>query len=407
MEMSETTGPLTGFRVVELATYFFVPAAGAALADWGADVIKIEHPTLGDPMRGLVNRGLKEKDGINYLFEQSNRSVRSMGVDLTTEGGLQLLYRLLETADVFLTSLLPPVLERLKVDADTIQARNPRVVYARGTGQGAHGPDRGKGGMDFGTFWGRGGVLHAITPPGQQPVAPPPAFGDGLSGQILAGAVAAALLKREHTGKAPVVDVSLLACAAWGMSPDVVASKLFGFDDSPPLNPYAAGNPLTHVYRTKDDRYLTMVLYETDHYWPIVCRLMSRDDLLEDERFRGHEALMLNARACIELLEAEFASRTLDEWCLLFQDLDGVWEPISRASELHRDPQVEANHYLRTAESPGQAPVTLVASPAQFDETPPDLKRAPEHGQHTEEILLELGLTWDDIISHKSSGAIL
>jgi crotonobetainyl-CoA:carnitine CoA-transferase CaiB-like acyl-CoA transferase len=405
--MSEKTGPLRGMRVVELATYFFVPAAGAALADWGAEVIKIEHPTFGDPMRGLVNRGLKSEQGVNYLFEQANRSTRSIGINLTTPDGLDLTYKLLKTADVFLTSLLPPVLEKLKLDPGSIRELFPRLVYARGTGQGAHGPDRGKGGMDFGTFWGRSGLHNAITPAGQEPIAPPPAFGDGLSGQILAGGVAAALLERERTGKAPLVDVSLLSCAAWGMSADVVASKLFGFDDTPPLNPYAAGNPLTHVYKTSDGRYFSMVLYETERYWPILCGLIGREDLAAAPQFATHERMMLNSRECIELLDGIFGSDTLDHWCQVLNGLDGVWEPILRASELHRDAQVEANHYLRTVEAPGRPAVTLVASPVQFDETPPGLGPAPEHGQDTEAVILELGMDWDDIQSLKDAGAIV
>ncbi len=405
--MAETSGPLTGIRVVEVATYFFVPSAGAALADWGADIIKVEHPVAGDPMRGLINRGLNNEDGINYLFEQANRSVRSVGIDVATPGGLELVYRLIDGADVFLTSLLPPVLDRLKLDAESVQARNPRIVYARGTGQGARGPERAKGGMDFGTFWGRGGVLSAMTPRGQEPMAPPPAFGDGLSGQILAGGIAAALLQRERTGAAPVVDVSLLACAAWGMSADVIASKLYGFDDTPPLNPYAGGNPLVHVYKTGDDRYFSMVLFQTDRFWPAVCSVIGRDDLLEDSRFANHELLMANAPVCIEILDAVFATRTLDEWCEAFAPLDGVWEPIRRASELHRDEQVAANEFFATVEVPGRRPVTLVTSPVRFDETPPVLGPAPQHGQHTEEVLLELGLSWDDIIAAKDSGAVM
>jgi crotonobetainyl-CoA:carnitine CoA-transferase CaiB-like acyl-CoA transferase len=405
--MSEATGPLRGMRVVELATYFFVPAAGAALSDWGAEVIKIEHPTLGDPMRGLINRGLRNEHGVNYLFEQANRSTKSMGIDLTTPGGLDLTYKLLGTADVFLTSLLVPVLKKLKLDPDSIRDMFPRLVYARGTGQGARGPDNGKGGMDFGTFWGRGGVLNAITPAGQEPIAPPPAFGDGLSGQILAGGVAAALLERERTGKAPLVDVSLLSCAAWGMSPDVVASKLYGFDDTPPLNPYAAGNPLTHVYRTSDSRYFSMVLYQTERYWPILCGLIGHEELAADARFATHEQMMLNARECIALLDGIFATDTLDHWCEVLAGLDGVWEPVRRASELHRDPQVEANQYFRTIEAPGRPSVTLVASPVQFDETSPDLRPAPEHGQDTEALILELGMDWGDIAALKDAGAIV
>src|SRR5438132_1627106 len=223
---------LHGIRVVEVAQWWFVPAAGAVLADWGADVIKIEHPVSGDPQRGLVTSGLvPSTGGINFMVEQSNRGKRSVGLDLGRPAGRDLLYRLVETADVFLTSFLPAARRRLAIEVDDIRRVNPKIIYVRGHGQGARGPERERGGYDAASFWCRGGIANALTPPGAaQPVMQRAAFGDSAGGMTVAGGVAAALFHRERTGEPAVVDVSLLGTAMWIMAPDIIASQLLGID---------------------------------------------------------------------------------------------------------------------------------------------------------------------------------
>ncbi len=403
---------MQGVRVLEVAAWTFVPAAGAVLADWGADVIKVEHPVMGDPQRGLISSGLIPggPGAVNYIMEQPNRGKRSIGLNLASPEGLEILYELARTSDVFLTSFLPDVRERLKIDLEDIRAVNPKIIYARGSGQGTKGPDARRGGLDGASFWARGGIANALTRPEfDWPVAPRPAFGDLPGGMTIAGAISAALFKRERTGEPSVVDVSLLSFATWMLSPDIVAAKLYGRDPLAGLggSRLKAPNPLVGLYRTKDERFIAIMMLQPDRHWADVCSRIGRPDLAEDPRFADGLSRYENREACITLLDEAFASRTYEEWKVAFADMDGVWAPVQTAAEIHQDPQAIANGYLIDVERQDGVNFTLVSNPCQFDERVPSLRAAPEHGQHTEELLLEMGMDWDQIIAHKESGAIL
>jgi crotonobetainyl-CoA:carnitine CoA-transferase CaiB-like acyl-CoA transferase len=406
-------GVMDGVRVLEVASWTFVPAAGAVLADWGADVIKVEHPVTGDPQRGLVTSGLIGGKGglaVNFMIEQPNRGKRSVGLDIATDGGRELLYKLAEVSDVFLTNFMPAARRRLQIDVEHIRARNPKIIYARGTGQGTKGPDAEKGGYDGASYWGRGGLGYALTPPTlEYPVSQRPATGDLPGGMTIAGGIAAALFHRERTGEATVVDISLLGFAAWVLSPDIVAAGLLNM----PMLPVGSGdrkqtfNPIVGAYKTKDDRHLALMMLEADKFWPDLCNHLGRPDLITDERFADAKARLENRVECVTILDEIFATKTLDEWKQVLDTLEGVWAPYQSPRELFDDPQVVANGYLPELETADGTKFQLVANPVQFDETPQDLRPAPEHGQHTEEVMLELGLSWDDIAAHKESGALL
>ena len=397
---------LQGVRIVEVAQWWFVPAAGAVLADWGADVIKIEHPVTGDPQRGLVTSGLvPSTGGVNFMIEQPNRGKRSVGLDLAQPRGRDLLYRLVETADVFLTNFLPPARRRLQIDVGDIRRVNPRIVYVRGHGQGARGPDAEKGGYDAASFWCRGGIANAVTPPGAAaPVMQRAAFGDSTGGMAVAGGIAAALFRRERTGEPAVVDVSLLGTAMWVMGPDIIASKLLGID-LPSGDRTQPPNPIVNSYRTKDGRWLFLNMLQPDRFWPDLCRRLGRPELIADPRFADGRTRFENRGECVRILDAIFAAKTLAEWRAQLADAEGVWAPMQSARELPDDPQAVANDYLPEVERDGTR-FTLVASPVQFDERSPALGPAPDLGQHTEEVLLELGLSWDDLAAAKEAGAI-
>ena len=244
----------------------FVPSGGSVLVDWGAEVIKVENPAGGDPQRGLITSGLIPGGGVNFMVEQPNRGKQSVALNIAHPDGREALMKLVETADVFLTNYLEPVRRRLGIDNDAILARNPSIIIARGTGQGPAGPDAEKGGFDGASFWARGAVA-AVFPPdaaGWPQGQPSPAFGDVMGGMALAGAIAAALLKRERTGEPSVIDVSLLATALWQISPLVVAAKLFGLTSLPRGDRRLSPNPGVGVYRTADDRYISLILLQSD-----------------------------------------------------------------------------------------------------------------------------------------------
>jgi crotonobetainyl-CoA:carnitine CoA-transferase CaiB-like acyl-CoA transferase len=403
-------GPLEGIRVIEIASWMFVPSGGSVLVDWGAEIVKVEHPVTGDPQRGLITSGLLPggAGAVNFMVEQPNRGKRSVALDIAQPDGHEALMKLVETADVVLTSYLPQVRRKLGIDVDDLRARNPRVIVARGSGNGPKGPDAEKGGYDGATFWARGGVGSAMPerdggwPPGQ----PTPAFGDVMGGLATAGAIAAALVKRERTGEPSVVDVSLLATAMWQVSPMVVAARLFGFGKIPQGDRTKAPNPGVGTYRTGDGRFVSLMLLQSDKHWDDFVRRLGVPDMATDPRFCDAAARGQNNTECIARLDEAFGAQPLAHWKQALADFDGVWSPFQTLDELYDDPQVVANGYLPAMTAGNGDTVQLVASPAQFDEQPVAVERAPEHGEHTELTLLDLGYDWDQIAAMKDAGVI-
>jgi crotonobetainyl-CoA:carnitine CoA-transferase CaiB-like acyl-CoA transferase len=402
---------LDGVRVVEVATWTFVPACGAVLADWGAEVIKVEHPVTGDPQRGLMMSGMVgdgAQSSVNFIMETPNRGKRSIGVDISSDAGREVLLKLVAEADVFITSFLPAARAKLRIDVDDLRAVNPRLIYARGHGQGVRGTEAGNGGYDTTSYWARSGLANFFAPKDGSGYPPfhSPAIGDLTSGQTLAGGIAGALFHRERTGEANVVDVSLLGVGLWSMAPGIVASRLFDIDDLPQSQHPEMMNPLTNFYRTKDGRYLTLIMLEGDKYWAPVCEAIGRPELIDEPRFSSFAARSDNRGACIALLDEIFLSRTLDEW---HDVLDGVaiWAPIRTAREVHDDPQALANGYLPEVDAGDGTTFRLVSTPVQYDETPVAPTRSPEHGEQTEQILLDLGYDWPHILALKDAGTIL
>lgn len=402
------TDVLDGFRVVELAAWTFVPAAGAVLADWGADVIKIEHPETGDPQRGLVSSGLVTGGGgVNHFMEQPNRGKRSVAIDTRTPEGLELLMRLIDTADVFLTNLLPESRQRMGIDVEQVRARNPKIVYARGHGYGTKGARANQGGYDLAAYWSRGGIGEAYAlVDGEYPPLQRPAFGDVYGGLSIAAGIAGALLKRERTGEPSVVDVSLLNAAIWQLGLDVVGAGVIGAD-IPKFQLDAMPNPVASLYRTADGRHIAFVLLQADRFWSDFCTRIDRPDLITDERFANAAVRFEHRAECIVELRTAIGEYDLAHWEKAFADFEGVWDVMRTAHEVHDDPEATANGYLpRVTGSSGQE-FTLAASPVQFDENPLQLTRAPEHGEHTDGLLAELGYTDEQIIEFKINSVVL
>ena len=401
------TDVLKGIKVLEVAQFWFVPAAGAILADWGADVIKVEHPVRGDAQRGLTVGLMMGQPGPDFLMQQSNRNKRSVGIDIGTPEGLELIYKMAAECDVFRTNFLPDARQKLKIEYEDIKKHNDKIVYVRGHGQGARGPDKEKGGYDATAFWMRGGVGGGITPEGADaPVMQRAAFGDSIGALAVAQGVMGGLFRKERENRGSEVDVSLLNTAMWTMAPDIVASKIL--DGGIPSHPRTSSpNPITNTYKTKDGKWFILLALQPDRYWPEVCERLERPELEKDERFKDGMQRYMNREACIAELSKTIGERTLAQWTDRFSTMETPWGAMQTPTTVHDDCQVAPNGYLQTVDTGEHGDLTLVSNPIQFDNAPSPLQRAPEMGEHTDEVLQEFGLDMDKLMDLKVKGAIL
>jgi crotonobetainyl-CoA:carnitine CoA-transferase CaiB-like acyl-CoA transferase len=403
------TTVMDGVRILEVAEHTFVPAASALLSDWGADVIKIEHVERGDAMRGLASTGVTDiPSDVHPLLEHSNRGKRSLGLDLTSPDGLEILYRLVATSDVFLTNKLPSVRRKLRIDLDDIRAHNPNIIYARGTGQGERGPDADKGAYDHLAFWCRSGTAVGVMRPddAQVPVPPGPGFGDSIGAMTIAGGIMGALFHRERTGETTTVDVSLLGSGMWAMGQPIALSILSDKPwMAPPLDAVRL-NPLSSNYKTKDGRWIALTCLQAGKYWPHVCGAIGRPELIDDPRFADHASLLSNSVDAAQLLREAFAEHTLAEWRERLADFIGQWAVVQDTLEAAGDQQSIANGYIQNCSTAAGVPFKLVAAPIQFGGTPAAPGRAPELNEHGDAILADLGLDWEAVIDLKMRGVV-
>lgn len=399
--------PLEGIRIVEVAMWAFVPACGGMLSDLGADVIKVE-PVSGDPLRGLQIGGAGGAGGIDYSWESYNRGKRSITLDLKAEAGREVLMKLVDGADVFLTNLLPPARRSMGIDAESIRARFPQIIYASGSGSGPNGPECEKGGYDAISFWARGSISGTMTEDGAtRPVGPPgPAFGDTASGAMLSGAICAALVKRLRTGEGSTVDVSLLGTAMWSMQRLICQSTADGVLRFPrPADP-TPFNVLVGNYRTSDGRFVSLCMLQADKYWGSFCQAAGRDDLAADPRYVDQAARRANIEACYADVKALFASKTLAEWRTILASQDGQWDVVQEVGEMQADPQVQANGYLQRADYGDGTTIPMVGLPMLFDGQPLPVRRSPELGADSDAVLASLGYDEDAIIDLKVQGVV-
>jgi len=397
---------MTGIKVVEVAEHTFVPAASMILADWGADVIKIERTTGGgDPGRNLAipNSG---RDGFNMFFEAGNRGKRSMALDLTHEDGRAILKKLIATADVFITNLRSDARRKLGIDAREVQAINPRIIYARGTGYGLRGAMANDGGFDFPSSWCRSGAGYMQTRPGVEPPGQPGSVGDLGGGATLAGAISAALFRRERTGQGAIVDNALYLFGIYLMSQSIIAAGM-GLERGPNPGRDQAFNAMVNLYRTKDDRWISLCLL-VDRWWPDLLSHLDRTDLLADERYRDVAARFENRRALIREFDEVFLQHDFAYWKEKLSTLEGVWAPLQSPMEVIADSQALENGFVTQVATDVGAAYMGGASPAQFDELPIGaLRAAPKYGAHTETILYELGLASGEIARLRANATIL
>jgi crotonobetainyl-CoA:carnitine CoA-transferase CaiB-like acyl-CoA transferase len=399
--------PLEGIKVVEVAMWAFVPACGGILSDLGAEVIKVEPPS-GDPLRGLSIGAIGGGGRVDLSWESYNRGKKSVTLDLKQPEGREVLAKLCEDADVFLTNPLPPARLSMGIDAETIRARFPNIIYASGSGTGPKGPDAAKGGYDAITFWARGGVSSSLTEDtADYPVGPPgPAFGDTLSGSMLAGAICAAIAKRALTGEPSTVDVSLLGTAMWSMQRFIAQSTMDGTQRFPRPHAPKPHNVLVHNYRTADGRFVALCMLQADKYWPGFCEAAGRPDLAADPRYATASQRQENIESCYADMRALFASKTLTEWREVLSRQDGQWDVVQDVGELHRDVQVQANDLLQTVDYGDGTTIPLVAVPMLFDGKPMPARRSPDLGADSDAVLAQLGYDDDAIIDLKVKGVV-
>jgi crotonobetainyl-CoA:carnitine CoA-transferase CaiB-like acyl-CoA transferase len=383
---------LDGFRVVELGAWVAGPGAGGVLADWGADVIKVETEA-GDPMRRLFDVLGGHKQPQSPPFDLDNRGKRSLVLDLRSESGRAALDKLLATADVFLTNLRPDALERMGLAPEATLAANPRLVYASVSGYGLEGPDRDRPGYDLGAFGARTGVAHLHGVAYDEPVAIRSGLGDHVTALSAVTGILAALLERERSGKGQLVATSLLRAGIYCIGWDLGIQLRFG-KMAPQTGRGGNANPLVNSYRASDGLWFWLLGLETDRHWPGLLTALDRTDLADDERFDSARGRRKNAEALIEILDGEFATATRAEWFERFDRENVWWAPVQTPEEVVADPQaVAAGAFVDVPEGAGAPAHRAVASPLSFSrEGATRVGPVPGLGEHTEDILKELGL---------------
>jgi crotonobetainyl-CoA:carnitine CoA-transferase CaiB-like acyl-CoA transferase len=396
-------GPMQGVRVVEMAVWVAAPAAAGILCDWGADVIKIE-PHEGDPFRGIMAGLGGGMDGTNPMFELDNRGKRSVCLDLRTPDGLALAHRLVSEADVFVSNMRPGALARLGMDEETLRALNPRLIYCQVTGYGPEADERDRAAYDVGAFWSRAGIADLLTPQGHDYPLQRGGMGDHNAGAQAAGAIAAALFWREKMGEGQRVAVSLARTGAYTLGWDFNTTLRTGLDVR--AAEYATfPNPLIMPYRCAD-RAVWLLMLQGDRHWPDFCRAVGQEEWLTDPRFATLMDRALNSAVLQEEIRRVLAQKPVSEWGPIFDRENVWWAPIQTIAEAAHDPVMQQAGAIVDVPTP-DGPVQMVATPADFYGTPWQPRGpAPELGQHTEEVLLELGHDWEAIIALKERGII-
>lgn len=384
--------PLSGVRVAELGVWIAAPAACGIMADWGADVVKVEPPT-GDPQRHAF-KALGLPDGRMAPFELDNRGKRSVVLNLREAADMEAMLALLERADIFVTNVRVDALERLGLDAASVRDRFPSLIYGRMTGYGATGPDRDRAGYDTGAFWARSGTPLEIIPEGEAPPTIPPAFGDHVTGMGMVSGLMAALFHRERTGQGSTVDGSLLRTGIYALSSDLTMQQNLGWTIKKRPREEASG-PMTNCYQAKDGKWIWLLGVEAARHWPKLVKALDRPDLGEDPRFQSTRDQVKNRRALIAEIDKEIAKHDRQYWQDRFDEVDLWWAPVQSLEEVLEDEQaIASGAFVEIPGTGAETAIPSIASPISFNEAPiVPASHSPALGEHTDEVLAELQVT--------------
>ncbi len=396
-------GCMEGVKVIELGHFVAVPGATAILADWGAEVIKVEAPGIGDASRWIthIEGGRITKDGVNCLFEVMNRNKKAITLDLKKEQGRTILKRLIGNADVFISNFRSNVLKKFQLEYSDLKEMNPKIIYAALSGYGNKGAKKDKPGYDYVAFWANGGPMDKLSDPNDTPRRGRAGMGDSVTALSIACGISAALFSRERTGKGRELAFSLYNSAVWALHADMQVA-LFTGKELPYSNINEAANPLFNTYKTKDGRWLELAMLQSDRFWPGFCRATGLDALEKDPKFESHEMRSKNRRDLIQIIAKVIIERSIEEWEEILTKQGLFHSRVQTVTEVINDPQAIENDFFMKVDDPSGNGMQLVASPILIDGKRPPIKSpAPAVGQHTEEVLLELGYSWDEIIAFR------
>lgn len=395
---------LEGYRVVDWSVFQNGPLAAAMLADLGADVIHVERKDVGDLLRGSTHffgMTAVHPAGRHVLFEEHNRNKRGLAVNLRTLEGKEIIYRLIKNSDVFITNFRSKATSKLGLDYETLCKYNPRLIYVIATSGGEKGPDANIRAFDI-LAAARAGMPLCTS---EEPVMGTPGVADRAGALMTAYATLAALFARERFGMGQRIVCSMLGACVYLQGANLMQSFL-NKQDFPSWNRHVVNNPLYNFYQTKDGKWIALAgLMESD--WPIFCEAVGRAELASDPRFSTQKAIKKHREEIVPLVSEIMASKTRDEWTAIFRAYEFYFSPVNSLSELESDPQVVANDYVMTFDHPVCGEFKMPGFPFHFSKTPPKLRMpAPELGQHTEEILLEIGYTWEEVAELKDKEVI-
>ena len=400
----ENNGLLKGVRVVELSSFVAAPCCAKLLGDWGAEVIKIE-PLGGDGIR-VMGGTFKSPytDEENPMFELENGNKKGISVNVKTKEGVEVLHKLLEKSDIFVTNVREQALAKMGLTYDQLKDAFPGLIHAHILGYGEEGPLKDKPGFDYTAYFARGGVSQSLMEKGTSPCNTAAGFGDHYAGISLAAGIMAALYKKQITGEGDKVTVSLFHTALYGMGMMVTTSQ---YGNEMPISRAEPNSPLMTTYRCKDNKWIQLALIQYNKWLPKFCDVINRKDIMEDDRFNDISVMPLHVNEMVEIVEKAMLEKTLDEWSVLLDAADLPFEKVQSCEDLLTDEQAWANDFLfKTTYANGNEGV-LVNGPVKFKTMGiKEYSPAPRIGEHTEEVLRELGYNDDEISAMVSSQAI-